>query len=263
MQDNPRYQRAIHASADLESLGHHCPRLSYESHGRNAVTRDSMRLTTWNCQMGRDVDHYLAELAPLRADIVTLQECRRPRHKSGSVLWRGTYTHQGVAVVSTRTELQLEPVNVPSLHSTVVPVVVHATQPFVFVGVWTHPPYDKVAWAAMSACVQAAAGRPVVAAGDFNVSPGVQGQQRSALQFLKRMRDKHGLVSAYHQLYRETPGTETRATHYYQKKESKPFHIDYCFVPEGWVGRLAGVDIGTFRDWPQSDHRPVTVELKD
>ena len=213
--------------------------------------------------MGKDVDRFLGELAPLRADVVTLQECRRPQRKSRSVLWRGTNPHQGVAVVSTSKGLQLEPVHVPSLHPTVVPVVVHARQPFVFVGVWTHPPYDKVAWEAISACVDSADGRPVVAAGDFNISPGVEGQQRSAFRFLKRMRDELGLVSAYHHLSGETPGTETRASYYHLKKESNPFHIDYCFVPEGWVDRLARVEIGTFEDWPQSDHRPVTVDLKD
>ena len=213
--------------------------------------------------MGKDVDRFLAELAPLRADIVTLQECRLPRNKSRSVIWRGTDPHQGMAVVSNRTELEIEPVKLPYLHPTVVPVVVHAPQQFVFIGVWTHPPYDKVAWKAMSACVEAADDRPVVAAGDFNISPGVQGQQRSALRFLKRMRDELGLVSAYHHLSGETPGMETRATYFHQKKESKPFHIDYCFVPEGWVDRLVGVEIGTFEDWPQSDHRPVTVDLKD
>ena len=49
-----------------------------------------------------------------------------------------------------------------SLHPTVVPVVVQAPQPFVFVGVWTHPDYNKVAWEAMTACVAAADGMTVV-----------------------------------------------------------------------------------------------------
>lgn len=209
------------------------------------------------------MNRFLEELAPLRADVVTLQECGRPLQENRSVLWRGTRAPQGVAVASTRTELHLEPLDVPALHPTVVPAVVHARQPFVFVGVWTHPRYDKVAWEAMSACVDAAAGRPVVAAGDFNISPSVPGQQHSAVQFLKRMRDELHLVSAYHHLSGETPGTETRATHYFHKKESNPFHIDYCFVPKSWLDRLDGVEIGNFEDWPKSDHRPLTVDIKD
>ncbi len=221
-----------------------------------------MRVTSWNCSRGADVDRFLALLAPLRADLVTLQECRRPDGESTSAIWRGTDPHQGVAVVSTQAALRLESINIPSLHPTVVPVVVHAPQPFVFVGVWTHPPYNAVAWEAMSACVAAADGLSVVAAGDFNSSPGVKGQERASSQFLQRMRDELGLVSVYHNLSGEDPGVETRATYYHLRNESAPFHLDYCFVPEGWVDRLAGVEVGTFAAWNQSDHRPLTVDLK-
>ena len=165
-------------------------------------------------------------------------------------------------MVSTSEALRIESIEIPSLHPTVVPVVVHAPQPlFVFVGVWTHPPYNKVAWSAMTACVTAADGLPVVAAGDFNSSPRVQGQERDSERFLERMRDELGLVSAYHHFTGEAPGEETSATYYHHWKESNPFHIDYCFLPETWMDRLAGVEVGTFGGWPQSDHRPLTVDF--
>ena len=230
--------------------------------GRNLCTRQLMRLTTWNCFRGKAPEHCLELLEPLRADLITLQECRRPDGEDTPVIWRGTEPANGTAVVSTLAAVQLESISIPSLHPPVVPVVVHAPQPFVFVGVWTHPPYNEVAWDVMSACVAAADGLPVVGAGDFNSSPGVSGQERDSLQFLERMRNELGLVSAYHHFFGEKPGSETRATLYYQWKESKPFHIDYCFIPEGWVDRLAGVEVGTFAAWHQSDHRPLTVDLK-
>ena len=56
-------------------------------------------------------------------------------------------------------------------------------------------------------------------------------------------------------------GEETRASYYHGKKEANPFHIDYCFVPEALVDRLTGVEVGRFADWPQSDHRPLTVVI--
>lgn len=174
-----------------------------------------MRVTTWNCSRGKDVDCILALLAPLRADLVTLQECRRPDSESSSVIWRGDDPHQGVAVVSTQAEWRLESVDLLCLHSTVVPVVVHAPEPFMFVGVWTHPDYNEVAWQAMSACI-AAADRlrlPLVAAGDFNSSPSVMGQERSSARFHKRMTDKLGLVSVYHHLSAEDLGMEKHATY--------------------------------------------------
>ncbi len=220
-----------------------------------------MRVTSWNCYRGAKTDGSLALLAPLRPDLVALQECRRPPGDDASVIWRGSDPIQGAAVVSTSPALPIEAIEIPSLHCTVVPVIVQAPQPFVFVGVWTHPPYNTVAWEAMTACVAAADGMPVVAAGDFNSSPRVVGQELESPQFLQRMRDELGLVSAYHHVHGEAPGEETRATHYHQWNESKPFHLDYCFVPEPWLGRLAGVEVGSFADWPQSDHRPLTVDL--
>ena len=209
------------------------------------------------------MERCLTLLAPLRADLVTLQECGRPDSEHTSVVWRGTDPIQGVAVVSTKASLRLESVSIPSLHPTVVPVVVHAPQPFMFVGVWIHPRYNQVAWEAMSACAAAADGLPMVAAGDFNSSPGVRSQRSESLKFLQRMRHELGLVSAYHYLYGEGPGVETRASHYFRWKESAPFHLDYCFIPEDWLQRLVEVEIGTFEDWPQSDHRPLTAEIKE
>ena len=163
-----------------------------------------MRITSWNCLCG-DVSRRLSDLAPLRSDLITLQECRRPASDSASVIWRGDIPYQGVAVVSTEATRRLEFVEIPKLHPTVVPVRVQAPQLFVFVGVWTHPDYNKVAWEAMTACVAAADGLPVVAAGDFNSSPSVQGQESASQRFLQRMRDELGLVSAYHLFFRRVP----------------------------------------------------------
>ena len=90
-----------------------------------------MRVTSWNCSRGADVSRRLSLLAPLRSDLITLQECRRPAIDSASVIWRGTDPRQGVAVVSTEVALPLEFIETPSLHPTVVPVLVQTPQPSV------------------------------------------------------------------------------------------------------------------------------------
>ena len=224
-----------------------------------------MRLTSWN-RPKAEIKGSMALLEPRGADLVALQECRRPDGDDASVIWRGEYEPQGSAVVSASEALRIEPIEIPSLHPTVVPVVVHAPQPlFVFVGVWTHEPFNKVAWEAMTACKAAAddLDLPMVAAGDFNSSPCVQGQERASRRFVERMRDELGLVSAWHHCTGEAHGEETRATYYHLWKESDPFHIDYCFLPETWMDRLTGVEVGSFATWPQSDHRPLTVDIAD
>lgn len=221
-----------------------------------------MRLTTWNCARGT-VDECLSRIEPLDADLVTLQECRPPARNDPSVIWRDIGTNLGTAVISRRPDLRLEPLDIPSLHPTVVPAAVHGRAPFLLAGVWTHEPYIEVAQSSMTACATAAGGLPVVAVGDFNISPAVSGKRQQSLRFLDWMRDELGLVNAYHRFLGETPGEETHPTYFHQWTESKPFHIDYCFLPESWSSQILGVEIGSYAEWRTSDHRPLTVSLRD
>ena len=92
-----------------------------------------MRVTTWN-RPRAEIQDSLDLLAPLRADLVALQECRRPDGESPAVTWRGEHEQQGAAVVRNSEAFSIEPIEIPSLHPTVVPVVVQAPEPFVFVG---------------------------------------------------------------------------------------------------------------------------------
>ena len=224
-----------------------------------------MRLTTWNCEKGKgnDIDQCLSQIEPLDADLVALQECRRPSRNDPSVVWRGRNPKLGTAVISRRAELKLEPLAIPSPRPSVIPVVVQGPAPFLFVGVWTQKPYIEVAQAAMKACADVPHGLPIVAAGDFSISPAVSRKRQKSLRFLDWMRDELGLVSAYHEFSGETPGEETQPTYYHHWAESKPFHIDYCFLPESWSSRISSVDVGTYADWQTSDHRPLTVDLRD
>ena len=260
-----------------------------------------MRITSWNCQYGKVEDCLkILKTHGADADLVTLQECSRPDRAGTNIIWEYTDSSQcldvvstqrsqqtnphreviwqgiqavsngGVAVVSTNAKLRMEFVKIPSLHRTVVPVVVHAQEPFMFVGVWTHaePSYAKVAWEAMFACAHEADKwkLPLVAAGDFNVWPGLKTPKaaRESSKFLQCIRDKFGLVSAYHHHpRRQKAGREKCFTHFHKREQCNPFHIDYCFVPEGWLSRLDGVRVGSFQAWKEeSDHCPLTVKLK-
>ena len=78
------------------------------------------------------------------------------------------------------------------------------------------------------------------------------------------MLSKLGLVSAYHHFFGEEQGSETRPTFYLLWKENRPFHIDYCFIPEAWTADIRSVSVGTYADWfASSDHRPLVVELNE
>ena len=71
-----------------------------------------------------------------------------------------------------------------------------------------------------------------------------------------------GLTSAYHAFFDEAHGKETRPTYYFQWKETKPFHLDYCFIPNAWLPALRNVRVEPYEAWKaHSDHRPLTVDI--
>lgn len=75
------------------------------------------------------------------------------------------------------------------------------------------------------------------------------------------LRKEFGLVSAYHLRHGVEPGSEPHPTFYMNGKPDRPFHIDYCFIPERWAEKVKSVEVGSYSEWTDSDHRPVTVVL--
>jgi endonuclease/exonuclease/phosphatase family metal-dependent hydrolase len=62
-------------------------------------------------------------------------------------------------------------------------------------------------------------------------------------------------------------GEEPDSTHYwrYQTETDSIFHIDYCFVPKGWLKRIKLVKLGAVTDWIDtrlSDHVPLVVDVR-
>jgi endonuclease/exonuclease/phosphatase family metal-dependent hydrolase len=45
------------------------------------------------------------------------------------------------------------------------------------------------------------------------------------------------------------------------KKQNRPYHVDYCFVPQSWTAHIKSVDVGTYEGWINySDHCPLVVD---
>ena len=104
--------------------------------------------------------------------------------------------------------------------------------------------------------------RPVILAGDFN-SNSIWDRPRRPFdhgRLVGRLHDELGLVSAYHAWHGVVHGAEPDATHFFLRKRDRPYHLDYCFVPERW--EIRGVSVGGDDEWGKlSDHRPVVVDL--
>jgi hypothetical protein len=71
-----------------------------------------------------------------------------------------------------------------------------------------------------------------------------------------------GLSSAYHQLVGCSPGAEPDPTLLQQRKLAAGFHIDYCFVPDAWLGAGSRATVGGPEQWlADSDHMPLVLDL--
>lgn len=69
-------------------------------------------------------------------------------------------------------------------------------------------------------------------------------------------------MSAYHAFHGVENGAEEHPALYWQWRQSSPFHIDYVFIPEAWVERLTGVEVGTLGRLGREE-RPPAIARRD
>ena len=73
--------------------------------------------------------------------------------------------------------------------------------------------------------------------------------------------NESNLQSVYHQLTGEEFGAEISPTFYMHKKHSRPYHIDYAFLPDQMLAS-AEVSVGEYDEWiDASDHMPLIINV--
>ena len=225
-----------------------------------------MKLITWNCCRGAYAARIAAAL-DLGADVAILQECARPDTLLGrnNCAWFGSNTRQGVAIV-TSNGFSVEALSPAGGASAYAARIVGAVS-FNLLAVWSvpDPTYARAVTRELESRRAFLLDAPVVVAG-INTNGIWDADDRSVNHstLVCMLAEEFGLVSAYHQHFSELQGRESRPTHYWQWHEAKPFHIDYCFIPQSWVPAMGSVAVGNYQDWArQSDHRPLAVDLLD
>jgi exonuclease III len=226
-----------------------------------------MRLVTWNSCRG-SYEKKSALLDALGADIAVIQECARPQVETDSLLWFGDNPRQGLAVVA-RGDYRLRRIRrARSVPKYVMPVEVTGPQSFLLFAVWTKTAqehcYVEAAVRAVDLYRKQIASGPTVFMGDVNSNVIWDHQHpvdRCHTALVNQLSEL-GLVSAYHTFFEEAHGKETRPTYYFHWKESKPFHLDYCFIPKTWAPNMREVRVEPYDTWKaHSDHRPLTVDI--
>ena len=173
-----------------------------------------------------------------------------------------------MAVVAGRgVEVGLGPVD-PAAPWSIVPFTVSSPITLHVLTVWTRQEHKYVQGldAALSAYAPFLAAAPSVVLGDFNANA-IWDNARRPTDFSRvaaRLADEFGLVSAYHARSGEAFGSESQATHYFWRRRSRPFHLDYCFVPTDWVPDMVSVSVLDGPPWDAlSDHRPLVIDFAD
>ncbi len=231
-----------------------------------------MRLVTWNCH-GGGYRYKSEHMARLRPDVLVVQELEAI---DNLLLFGGehqpTYrdrvadasSRRGLGVFS-YTDAEIRTVDVSDLMGFRRYEVRLGDLVFQVVGTWTWATESsKTSYKQLHAGIRCHAEwirqRPTVILGDFNNNDSYNGGNwRELLGLLNPL----GLVSAYHHHFHESHGEETRPTHFHGRKETSPFHLDYCFVPSAWAQKIKAVDVGGFNEWRGiSDHVPLIVDLE-
>ncbi len=100
-------------------------------------------------------------------------------------------------------------------------------------------------------------------AGDFNSNAIFDTNRPKAnhTTMVDELREKYGLVSAYHVAHKMEHGTEETPTFHLYRHIEKACHFDYIFLPSAWCDVMT-VAIGRHCDWStDSDHCPLSVEV--
>jgi exodeoxyribonuclease-3 len=225
-----------------------------------------LRFIAWNCHHG-SVQARLAELARFAPAIVFLQECQPgvPLPLPGSCVACRVNARKGIALASLDAAYQITPLRRrPNRGRAIVAATVTGPISFTALGIWGQGPrYADDVMRTLDAYRRLLGSAPAVVLGDLNSGSNLTRQQPSKghARILAALEDC-GLVSAYHAFHNVAHGHEAHPTYRHQRNVTKPWHIDFCFVPAAWVGNLRAVEVIDGEEWPKkSDHLPLRVEI--
>jgi len=212
-------------------------------------------------------------LRTLKPDIAVISECSYSatsicRDEGYSTCWWGQNKHKGLAVIAAK-PWTLEAGARPT-QRWVAPVRVKGPVEFLLLAVWACPVGQAGELNYIGQVFEAVRRHrrwfsdtlPTLACGDFNSNAIFDhGRKTITHTAVVEMFEKRNLLSAYHTFYSEPHGRETRPTYYFWHRRSRPFHLDYIFLPRTWLPSVNQVTIGTYGQWRTlSDHVPVIVD---
>lgn len=212
-----------------------------------------MRLITWNCCRG-DMSSKLDALRRFAPDVVVLQEAKPQARELGGQFLEFV---PGIGVATFRCDGGEMTRVRASANKCGLTVTLDGPRGSIdIVNIWAHP-LKRYADAVLDVVRASPRKRTAIFAGDFNVDATSRGYKALIAEL-----DARNVRSAYHHFHNVAHGAEAHATHYFLRKESRPFHVDFCFAPQSLAVR--SVEVGSYAEWGHlSDHVPVVVDLDE
>ncbi|KOF04137.1 endonuclease [Roseivirga seohaensis subsp. aquiponti] len=235
-----------------------------------------MKIVTWNCS-GAFRKKFEA-ISVIKADIYVIQECENPKECTDqkysswakNYLWIGDNKNKGIGIFSSRENMNLTRLDWSNSfedHSVKHFLPCRVNNEFNILGVWTHrnnsPTFGYIGQFWKYLQVNQEKLNNTIIAGDFNSNSIWDKWDRwwnhsDVVQQLNQT----GIVSLYHEQYREDQGMETRPTFFFRRKHDRPYHIDYFFAGSEFLSRLKKLEVGKIHTWIElSDHVPIICEF--
>ncbi len=236
-----------------------------------------MKIVTWNCN-GAFRKKFSA-ISTLNADIYIIQECEDPfqsedklyQEWSKNHIWIGDSKNKGIGIFA-KSEINIEKLNWSSNfqdHSVKYFLPCLVNNDFQILGVWTHrnnsPNFGYIGqfWKYLKINIENF--ENILIAGDFNSNSIWDEWDRwwNHSDVIKELKEKN-IQSLYHLHFNEEQGKESKPTFFLQRKQEKPYHIDYILGSTVFKENLQSLNIGSEKQWLEiSDHLPIIANFKN
>ena len=226
-----------------------------------------MKIMTWNCNLNLAKKYQYIE--SFDADILIIQECEKLKENYFSgrkFFWTGRIENKGLGVLIKNDSASID----PSVDHNLINFLPIQSDDLRILGVWAYNHRAiKFGTEVSGNTINAIryyrnwlvkGSNRCIFGGDLNNS--IIWDKRNNdnnFQNINSSLNDLGFESAYHLLSGDKFGSESEATFYHTKKESKKYHIDYLYTKSL---DIKSVNIGKFDDWIKlSDHCPMTIEV--
>ncbi|GAA4444867.1 endonuclease/exonuclease/phosphatase family protein [Pontibacter saemangeumensis] len=190
---------------------------------------------------------------------------------AGNHLWIGENRNKGLGIF-VRNDLAIEPLywsNIYKDHYVKYFLPCLINKDFQLLGIWAHhnnsPNFGYIGQMWKYLQVNKGNFGKILLAGDLN-SNAIWDEWDRWWNHSDVLRELHelGIESLYHRFFKEGQGKETNPTFFMNRKQERPYHIDYFLGSMAFSSRLSGFGIGAKEMWlKMSDHLPLICDFDE